>query len=289
VQTMIHYTVSSDYMSENPEIPPGVLELPNTEDIIVELNVFKNNSSTGITASTPAWEPRISFKNNIIRGNVFINNGAGAIMLGEYFVEPANYCEGNEISNNYIENTGADFWGASGICIGWAKNNRVVNNEFRNLPYSGIASGWGWEHDEEVKEIRDNIFTHNYFYNIMHTMSDGAAVYFNSVQSGTVISRNYINTVTRGAYALSNWKCVVAIYLDLGVGGAAIEHNAHENINTETVDLFYDKTPSSKNHIPNNISHIWATGETSPNSTEIKTEAGLTPEYRYIIPGYTKP
>ena len=52
--------------------------------------------------------------------------------------------QGNSLSNNLIRDIGVEYTDAPAIFVGFGSYNRVKNNTIVNVPWSGIAIGWGW-------------------------------------------------------------------------------------------------------------------------------------------------
>src|SRR4029078_663761 len=95
-----------------------------------------------------------------VTGCVFSQIAAGAIVLGGI---PANahppcgdaVCgaaaagtrminQNSVASNNYIHEIGIDYRDSAGILVTYTRNATIAHNEIFNIPYSGIATGYGW-------------------------------------------------------------------------------------------------------------------------------------------------
>jgi hypothetical protein len=88
-------------------------------------------------------------RNNIAE-NEFMDIGSAAIQLGgvaeddHHPAHPAQVTRDNRIVNNLIQRTGRDYADAAGIYVGFTARTLVAHNEIYDVPWSGIAIGWGW-------------------------------------------------------------------------------------------------------------------------------------------------
>jgi hypothetical protein len=106
-------------------------------------NLFTHLGGAGLDFDTGS-------KGNTIVGNLFTDISAAAIQLGgvspvdHHPVSPEQVTENNEISNNLIRHVGREFVDAAGIFVGFTRNTLISNNTIIDVPWSGIAMGWGW-------------------------------------------------------------------------------------------------------------------------------------------------
>src|SRR5262249_2166340 len=50
----------------------------------------------------------------------------------------------NTISNNVVHQAGQEYADVAGIMVGFATNTLISHNDISEMPWSGIAIGWGW-------------------------------------------------------------------------------------------------------------------------------------------------
>lgn len=125
----------------------------------------------------------------------------------------------NLIQNCLIERCGAQFHGAVGIWVGLAKDTRIIGNEVRHLPYTGISVGWMW--NAEPTPCGGNMVEGNHIHHIMQLLSDGGGIYTLGRQTGTVLRDNLIHDVPLNAgRAESN-----GMFLDEGSSEFLIDGN----------------------------------------------------------------
>lgn len=87
---------------------------------------------------------------NRITRNRFDDIASAAIQLGGVGLvdhHPRSACDvtrDNTVADNLIERTGRDYVDSAAIFIGFSRATRVEHNTIREVPWSGIAIGWGW-------------------------------------------------------------------------------------------------------------------------------------------------
>ncbi len=89
---------------------------------------------------------------NTIRDNWFQDISSAAIQLGGVSdIDHPPLPQGaphitsdNRIENNAIKETGREFVDAAGIFVGFSRNTLIEHNTISDVPWAGIAIGWGW-------------------------------------------------------------------------------------------------------------------------------------------------
>lgn len=85
-----------------------------------------------------------------ISNNSFDDISSAAIQVGGIDVvdhHPSTNVQetlNNKIKNNNIKNIGREFYDAPGIYLGFSTNSVIQKNHIQNVPWTGIAIGWGW-------------------------------------------------------------------------------------------------------------------------------------------------
>ncbi len=203
------------------------------------------------------------------------------------YVPSTDICENNLINNNYITRVGAINTAAPGMQLYYVKNTEISNNYIYEVPYSGIAIGWGWSSYPDSTTCADNSIKNNRIEKTMLQSFDGGAIYLNGQQQGTVdISGNYISTSINGS----------GIYLDTNSCNSVIYNNVVEDV----VENFCSAADSFDNVWKNNYaaSVMDAIRNEEKNSFETPTyyimgvypegaanivaNAGLTDQYKDI-------
>ena len=215
--------------------------------------------------------------NTTIKGNLFKDIGGTAILGGVYSDEvteihlPYNpkdereVCDQLLISNNLITDVTNEDWSCVGIGLGYTRNSIVEHNEIENVSYTGISMGWGWSPTANV--MKNNKITGNKIHHYGKHNYDCAGIYTLSAQPGSVISENYIDSIYKAPYAHlpSHW---FYLYTDEGSSGITVKNNW---------------TPSEKYlQNANGPGNEWSNNGSLVNE-KIKQEAGLQPDYQYMV------
>lgn len=125
------------------ERTPGNISFDYGVNIVISDSRFSHLGGVGLDFLPGA-------QGNTISNNVFQDISSAAIQLGGISAADARpatdggITRDNTISGNIIEQAGAEFIDAAGIFIGFARNTEISDNYIANVPWSGIAMGWGW-------------------------------------------------------------------------------------------------------------------------------------------------
>jgi hypothetical protein len=118
------------------------------------------------------------------------------------------------LNDNIIHDVGIDYRDSAGLLITFTANVTVAHNNFYNLPYSAINTGWGWGFDDaggnnQYKSrgtgdlylyqplyqnptvAMNNTVLANYVHAAMLQMNDGGCHYNLGFQPGTLVTQNY--------------------------------------------------------------------------------------------------
>jgi hypothetical protein len=86
----------------------------------------------------------------LVRGNTFTDVGSSAVQLSGITPadhDPKNRAQtsfGNTISGNLISHVAWGYPDAPGVFVGFSSRTKVIHNTVEDVPWSGIALGWGW-------------------------------------------------------------------------------------------------------------------------------------------------
>ncbi len=207
------------------------------------------------------------------------------------YVPSTDICENNLISNNYITRTGAVNTAAPGMQLYYVRNTEISNNLICEVPYSGIALGWGWTMYPDSVTCGNNSIKNNKLEKVMQLGFDGGGIYLSGQQQGNAqISGNHIKTAVNGS----------GIYLDNGSSNCTITNNVVEDV-IEDFCAGMNTGPNvwSDNYSASTLYSIYHFNEEGKNTFEIPNyfiyenypqeaaaiaeNAGLTPEYAGIV------
>lgn len=193
-------------------IPPAV-SLDHAEACTFEHCRFAHLGRSGL------WL-REDCHSNTVRNCTFTDIGGNGLMIGTHLplAEEQTTAE-QQVSGNEIDHCGAEYFGAVGIWIGFARNSVVQQNQIHDLPYTGISIGWKWNPDPTP--CRGHRIVENNIYHVMQTLSDGGGIYTLGRQPGTILRGNWIHDIAVNAgRAESN-----GMFLDEGSTELLIEEN----------------------------------------------------------------
>jgi hypothetical protein len=137
---------------------------------------------------------------------------------------PEQIARGNAVRRSTISRCGQQFFGAVGVWVGFARSTQIVDNELRDLPYTGVSLGWIW--NPTPTPCGGHLVHDNHIHHVMQVLSDGGGIYTLGRQPGTVLSANRIHDVPVNlGRAESN-----GMFLDEGTTAILIEGNQIWNI-----------------------------------------------------------
>lgn len=152
--------------------PPGNLSFQYARDILFERNVICHMGGSGLDFGHAP-------QRDSILGNCIYDISCNGVALGEFNdaneSDPSRQSEGNIVRNNYITQVGREYEDGVGICAGYNRRLVIDHNDVSDCPYTGIASGWGW--DAKLGYSFQNTYSCNHVHHFMLTLHDGGAIY----------------------------------------------------------------------------------------------------------------
>jgi hypothetical protein len=134
-----------NYVGHDPEVTrtPGNISLRFASGIEFKDNIFEQLGAVAIDLVTGCTK-------NTIAGNRFRNLSSAAIQIGGVSSEDARPADSSTINvknivhNNLIYQTGQDYFDSAAIFVGFTQKTEISYNTILDVPWSGIAVGWGW-------------------------------------------------------------------------------------------------------------------------------------------------
>jgi hypothetical protein len=134
-----------NYVGHDQHVVPsrGNLSFTYAKDILFYGNSFQHLGGVGIHFVTGC-------RDTVVKSNLFTDISSSAIILGgvsEPDAHPKHYDQttrNNKITNNLIRSVGVEYVDAAGIFVGFSRKTSVSHNTIVDVPWSGIAMGWGW-------------------------------------------------------------------------------------------------------------------------------------------------
>jgi hypothetical protein len=250
--------------------PEAAVKVKYAEHIEFDKCRFLHMASTGLDFVKGTYQ-------DLVLGCLFKDIGGSGILDGTFSDEatevhlpynPANskdVCTYDRISNNLITDVANEDWGCVGIGAGYVKGININHNEVSGVSYTGISVGWGWT--KTANAMSDNHITANKINHYARYMYDVAGIYTLSAQAGTVISKNYVDSIYKAPYPHDphHW---FYLYLDEGSSNITVKDNW---------------TPSDKFlKNANGPGNVWENNGPMVDD-KIKASAGLIPEFQYLL------
>lgn len=250
--------------------PPAAVAVRYAQHTGFEGCRFEHLASTGLDYTRGTQQDAIT-------GNLFTDIGGTGIQVGVYSDEASEahlpytpsdtreVCTDTHIANNLVTGVTNEDWGTVGISAGYVKNITIEHNEVCEVGYSGICIGWGWT--SAVNVMSNNRIIANKIHHYGRHMYDVAGVYTLSAQPGSVISRNYIDSIYKAPYAHIpvHW---FYLYSDEGTAYYTVADNWCP------AEKFLQNANGPNNSWQNNGPQV---------ADSIKQQAGLQPAWQYLL------
>lgn len=240
-------------------LPRAAIEVTNADNITFERNTLTRLGGIGLALIS-------GVSNSTILGNKFIDISDSALTAGTWKLFKLDAGEARvetiTVSNNTVDSAGAEFFSAPGMTFYYVQACVISHNLLKNLPYSGISLGWGWNTPNGTNKTALNDVTYNRIENYMNVLSDGGAIYTlgkrESAMNGDLIEGNYVDVQPP---AKSNGYAV--FYADQGSSGLSLTNNvakAPTDILHGWLQLAYDGTLTNFTASNNfaTVSRVWS-------------------------------
>jgi len=255
---------------------PGNVRFRFSRRLTFRGNIFEHLGGVGLDLDTGS-------QGSTIEDNLFTDISSAAIQLGgisevdHHPQRPEQVTRDNLISNNLILQVGREFVDAAGIFAGFTRDTSISHNTIVDVPWSGIAMGWGWglldpgsfpglpgaqsgQWGTYYKPTpnRNNVIQDNRIDGFLNVLWDGGAVYTTG-QQGTSMSDSLLieGNVASGKRLLAGGN---TFYADGGSRYIKIKNNVAIDNPVGVMDLGppprpgdplpYSPIPSEANGLP---------------------------------------
>lgn len=187
-----------------PGLPGAAVEMDSARDITFRSNVFTALGAVGVMLHNDV-------RRVVLDGNLFVDISAAALVAGHPVHDVIDQPMEGPISlltftNNVVDRAAAEFTASVGVQLTKVAGADVSHNLFRDLPYSALSLGWGWNTNPSSDVHRAITVESNYFENVVNTLYDGAPIYLlgpvaepGAARSDYVqIRRNFANNAGAG-------------------------------------------------------------------------------------------
>ncbi len=202
---------------------PANVSFDHDRNVTFTDNRFVHLGATGLALGTGSTGAQVS-------GNEFTDTSCAGVAVGRFDnpkATPNDRTAGTVIRANWIHAVAAEYQSCPGISVGYAQHVRIDHNQVNDLPYTGIATGWGgWR--ERLGNLapvrnysRDNAVTNNLVFDYMQVMADGGGIYTNGSQGGSLDH----GQVIAGNVVLHQPNLSWAVYTDNGSENVTVRAN----------------------------------------------------------------
>jgi hypothetical protein len=255
---------------------PGNVSARFDHDVRFLDDRFRHLGAVGLSLGTGSQDTQV-------RGNRFIDIGSSAVQLSgisradHHPQSRAQMSLSNAIERNRISHVGWEYPDAPGIFAGFAADTRIAHNLVQDVPWSGIALGWGWglldpggfpglpgagqyqwgQWDTPTPN-RDSVIAHNTIRDFLGLLWDGGAVYTTGAQGTS--AANGLRIADNAAYGKRPAAGGNTFYTDGGTRYVTVRGNTSYGNPIGSVTfgppphagdpLPYDSEPSDANGLP---------------------------------------
>jgi hypothetical protein len=200
---------------------PAAVQVSAANNITFTGDQFVNLGQTAIgignDANAHASGVGLGASNITVTGSEIARSSAGGIVVGGVRADahhPGDQRMINHditVSNNRIHDLGVEYRGIVSVLATYVTNATMSHNEAYNLPYTGMAVGYGWGSNDAggsdqyanrglynyqprystATTESNNRITGNYIHDVMQQMTDGGCIYTLSANPSAQIRDNY--------------------------------------------------------------------------------------------------
>ncbi|MDR3476781.1 MAG: hypothetical protein P4M14_01965 [Gammaproteobacteria bacterium] len=242
---------------QNVTRTPGNVSFIYAQHITFANNTFQHLGAIGLDFDTGS-------EFNQIVNNIFNDISGAGIQIGgvspqDHHPVGSQLTTDNLISNNLVQYIGQEFYDAPGIYVGVTTHTVVEHNDIQNVPWAGIAIGWGWglldpdgfpglPHATQYmwgvystpSAAHRNQIRHNNIQNFLEQLWDGGAIYSTGYQGTSITDGQVIS------YNVAQNKRVAAGGNTFYTDGGSRFITLNDNVSLNNPSGFFDYGPCNK-------------------------------------------
>jgi hypothetical protein len=193
-------------------VAPAAVSIDESTDIVLERCTVHGTGAVGIGAYRNVSDLTLT-------GMRIFDTGGAAVTIGSGEQSGSGRIT---IQNSVVRRAGRTNYGAPAIQSFYADAISILHCDLADLPYTGIALGWGWNSTAgQTWNGANHRISNNRVADFMKVTYDGGGVYTLGKNLGSVISGNYFKDM-HAAFG--------CLYNDEGSQGFALENNVCENV-----------------------------------------------------------
>ncbi|MET7422712.1 ricin-type beta-trefoil lectin domain protein [Dactylosporangium sp. NPDC005555] len=231
---------------------PAAVQVSAANTVSFTGNRFTNLGQVGLgignDANAHGTGVGLGARDIAVTGNVFEYTSAGAVIAGGVQADahhPGDSRMTNSnitVSNNVVHDVATEYRSHVGLLMTYTAGSTMAHNELYNLPYSGIALGYGWGANDAggsqdytdrglynyqpryttATIAANNRVTANFVHDVVQQMTDAGAFYHLSASPGTTVNENYFRNS-------NGW---LGLYFDEGSRYVSAANNVFDNTGT---------------------------------------------------------
>ncbi len=231
---------------------PAAVQVSAANTIAFTNNRYTNLGQVGLgvgnDANAHGTGVGLGARDVTVTGNVFEYMSAGAVIVGGVQADahhPSDSRMTNSnitVSNNVVHDVATEYRSHVGLLMTYTAGSTMAHNELYNLPYSGIALGYGWGANDAggsqdytdrglynyqpryttATIAANNRVTANFVHDVVQQMTDAGAFYHLSASPGTTVNENYFRNS-------NGW---LGLYFDEGSRYVSAANNVFDNTGT---------------------------------------------------------
>ncbi|WP_433605266.1 RICIN domain-containing protein [Dactylosporangium sp. CA-139114] len=262
---------------------PAAVQVSAASTVTFAGNRFTDLGQVGLgignDANAHATGVGLGTSNITVTGNTFDSLSAGGIVVGGVQADAHHPSDsrmtnsGITISNNVIHDVAIEYRSHAGVLMTYTAGSSIAHNEVYNLPYTGIALGYGWGSNDPggsqdytdrglynyqpryttATVAANNHVTANFVHDVVQQMTDGGAFYHLSASPGTTVDQNYFRNT-------NGW---LGMYFDEGSRYVSASNNVLENVGTWAYSQAWANNNTGNLTLTNN----WTTSSTTNVTT----------------------
>ena len=202
---------------------PAAVQVSNARNLAFRRNVFSQLGQVGLgigmDGDANLSGVDLGAQDIVVERNRFAALGGGAIIAGgvrpdaHHPSRPELLNRNLRISDNVITDIARDYKDNAAIFVPYFQGLTIEHNDISDTPYSPIAVGWGWGHNdvggtyglaaergryrfqprhETPTIMRDVLIANNRLTNVNRDFLDGGGIYTISDMPNTVVRENYL-------------------------------------------------------------------------------------------------